>query len=156
MLRLPLIWFVSNFVHFLITVILILQEQAKASVSVSDRKKIGSKTSQIILTLEETIEEDDEKVHTADNIQQDLRTEEFKAMYDIDEEPYCEVSSPKTNEQTERIIPIIVDDPEYLIPSQFSRNTEEAEVRPFKHYKGFIKFSFNTSNVKIFLKTKFF
>ena len=45
--------------------------------------------------------------------------EEFKAMYDIAEEPYCEVSSPKTNEQTERIIPIIVDDPEYLIPSKF-------------------------------------
>ena len=80
--------------------------------------------------------------------------EEFKAMYDIAEEPYCEVSSPKTNEQTERIIPIIVDGPEYLIPSQFSRNTEEAEVRPFKRYKGFIKFSFNISNVQIFLKMK--
>ena len=60
MLRLPLIWFVSNLVHFLITVILIIQEQAKESVFVSDRKKIGSKTSQIILTLEETIEEDEE------------------------------------------------------------------------------------------------
>ena len=77
--------------------------------------------------------------------------EEFKAMYDIAEEPYCEVSSPKTNEQTERIIPIIVDDPEYLIPSQFSRNTEEAEVRPFKRYKGFIKFSFEK-----YLMFKFF
>ena len=81
--------------------------------------------------------------------------EEFKAMYDIAEEPYCEVSSPKTNEQTERIIPIIVDDPEYLIPSQFSRNTEEAEVRPFKRYKYLTKFSFNNiSNVQIFLKMK--
>ena len=76
--------------------------------------------------------------------------EEFKAMYDIAEEPYCEVSSPKTNEQTERIIPIIVDDQEYLIPSQFSRNAEAAEVRPFKRYKGFIKFSFNISNVEFF------
>ena len=71
-------------------------------------------------------------------------------MYDIDEEPYCEVSSLKTNEQTERIIPIIVDDQEYLIPSQFSRNAEVAEVRPLKRYKSFIKLSFNISNVRFF------
>ena len=76
--------------------------------------------------------------------------EECQTMYDFDEEPYYEVSSPKTNEQTERIIPIILDDAEYLIPSQFSRNTEEAEVRTFKHYKGLIKFSFNISNVEFF------
>ena len=153
-----MIWFVSNLVHFLITVILILQEQAKESVSVSDRKKIGSKTSQIVLTLEEAIEEDEEKVHTADNIQQESKIEGLKAKYDIDEEPYYEVSSPKTNEQTERIIPIILDDAEYLIPSQFSRNTEEAEVRTFKHYKGLIKFSFNNniSNVEFFWKRNSF
>ena len=83
----------------------------------------------IVISKKEMVEPLEEKHVMAETMHQSTTIEELEAESTVDEETYYEVYSPKITEHCEREIPIFVEDRNYMIPSQVSKDAEEAQVR---------------------------
>ena len=68
------------------------------------------------------------------------KIDEFEAKLGVNEDTGYEVFTSKLDEQCEREIPIFLDDRDYLIPSQVTKSTEEAEVIIYSYTKDCIMY----------------
>ena len=81
-----------------------------------------------MITKKEVVLPIEEKVSSTSVIRESKSEKEFAAIYNVDEDTHYEVLSTKINEPCAREIPIVLEDRNYLVPSQVSKDTEETEV----------------------------
>lgn len=112
----------------------ILQKEATESLQPPVFEREGISGSKIAINKKEIVEPNNENLIIAETIQQSTKVDQFAATTELDEEAHYEVFSPKIDEQFEREIPIFLDDRNYMIPTQVTKNTEEAEVTLFTKY----------------------
>ena len=106
-----------------------MQKDATESIQSPVFDNVDRKISQVILAQQELVEATEHcDNHDTEIIRALTGIEEFEAKLSVDEDTGYEVFTSKLDEQCEREIPIFLDDRDYLIPSQVTRNTEEAEV----------------------------
>ena len=102
---------------------------------------VDRKTTQVILAQKELVEETEHCDNLDTEIIRELtKIDEFEAKLGVNEDTGYEVFTSKLDEQCEREIPIFLDDRDYLIPSQVTKSTEEAEVIIYSYTKDCIMY----------------
>ena len=98
-------------------------------------EKEGISRIKIATNKKEIVESTSDNLIIAETIQQSTKVDQFAAKTKLGEVAHYEVISPKIDEQFEREIPIFLDDRNYMIPTQVTKDSEEAEVTLFtKHH----------------------
>ena len=109
----------------------ISQKEAIESFQPPLLEKEGISGRKVAINKKEIIEPTKEDLIVAETNQHSTEVDRFAAKTELNAGIHYEVFSPKIDEQLEREIPIFLDDRNYMIPTQVTKDTEEAEVTIF-------------------------